>query len=156
MSQWNWTLLILGTEKGKRSWLTRYFCKGGSGTNLHSPVLWYLVPKQISVPVHVLFPWVNVPGGSGDEGPPVLGSVLLGALLFHPSQPSFPRAGVSLGFFAWDPLRRVGPLLFVCLWPHHAACRILVPWPGIEPVPPAVEAWSLNHWASREVPELDF
>ena len=33
-----------------------------------------------------------------------------------------------------------------------AACRILVPQPGIEPVPPAVEARSLNHWTAREVP----
>ena len=31
------------------------------------------------------------------------------------------------------------------------ACRILVLWPGWEPVPPAVEAWSSNHWAAREV-----
>ena len=31
--------------------------------------------------------------------------------------------------------------------------RILVPWPGIEPMPLEVEAWSLNHWTSREVPE---
>ena len=32
------------------------------------------------------------------------------------------------------------------------ACGILVPRPGIKPVPPAVEAQSLNHWTSREVP----
>jgi len=32
------------------------------------------------------------------------------------------------------------------------ACRILVPLPGSEPVPPAVEAWSPNHWTIREFP----
>ena len=32
----------------------------------------------------------------------------------------------------------------------HTACGILVPRPGIEPAPPALEAWSLNHWTSRE------
>ena len=32
------------------------------------------------------------------------------------------------------------------------ACGILVPWPGIDPMPPAVEAWNLNHWTAREVP----
>ena len=37
-------------------------------------------------------------------------------------------------------------------WPHCAARGILVPWPGIEPMAPAVEAWSLNHWITREVP----
>ena len=27
-----------------------------------------------------------------------------------------------------------------------------VPWPGMEPVPPAVKAWGLNHWIAKEVP----
>ena len=40
--------------------------------------------------------------------------------------------------------------------PHHKACRILVPQPGIEPTPPAVGAWSLNHWTAREVPSTRF
>ena len=30
--------------------------------------------------------------------------------------------------------------------------EILVPRPGIEPVPPAMEAQSLNHWTTREYP----
>ena len=30
-------------------------------------------------------------------------------------------------------------------------CRILVPQPGIEPMPPAVELQSPNHWIVREV-----
>ena len=34
---------------------------------------------------------------------------------------------------------------FSLFWLHHAARGILVPRPGIEPVPPAVEAWSRNH-----------
>ena len=37
-------------------------------------------------------------------------------------------------------------------WPHHAAHGILVPQPGMEPTPPAVEAWSVNYWTAREVP----
>ena len=36
--------------------------------------------------------------------------------------------------------------------PHCKACGILVPWPGIYPAAFAEEAWSLNHWAIREVP----
>ena len=45
-------------------------------------------------------------------------------------------------------------IVFVCLFfrPHHAACGILVPRPGIEPVLPAVEVWSPNYWTVREVP----
>ena len=39
------------------------------------------------------------------------------------------------------------------LRPHHVACGILLPWPGIDPVLPALEAWSLNHW-TREVPAV--
>ena len=26
------------------------------------------------------------------------------------------------------------------------------PWPGVKPVPPALETQSLNHWTAREVP----
>ena len=37
-------------------------------------------------------------------------------------------------------------------WPCHATCGILVPWPGIEPAPPALEARGHNHWTAREVP----
>ena len=39
-------------------------------------------------------------------------------------------------------------------WLHLEAQRILVPRPGIESVPPAVEAWFLNHWTAREVPHF--
>ena len=42
---------------------------------------------------------------------------------------------------------------FFCFlfWPHHAACGILVPQPGIEPESPALEVRSLNQWTTREV-----
>ena len=48
---------------------------------------------------------------------------------------------------------------FILFWgvflaiPH--SCGILVPQPGIEPVPPAVEVHSLNHWTAREVPKTE-
>ena len=32
--------------------------------------------------------------------------------------------------------------------------RDLRPQPGIEPGPPALGAWSLSHWTTREVPFL--
>ena len=32
------------------------------------------------------------------------------------------------------------------------ACKMLVHQPGIEPVTPALGAWSINHWTAREVP----
>ena len=28
----------------------------------------------------------------------------------------------------------------------------LFPWPGIEPEPPVLGAWSLSHWTTREIP----
>ena len=43
---------------------------------------------------------------------------------------------------------------FSTFWPHHLACEILVPRPGIEPIPPAVKVWSLSHWTYREVPKF--
>ena len=30
------------------------------------------------------------------------------------------------------------------------ACRILVPWPGIEPMPLVMDVWGLNHWITRK------
>ena len=32
----------------------------------------------------------------------------------------------------------------------------LVPRPGIEPTPPALEVQSVNHWTSKEVPKAPF
>ena len=32
----------------------------------------------------------------------------------------------------------------------------LVPWPGTEPLPPSLGAWSLSHWTTREVPNYFF
>lgn len=46
-----------------------------------------------------------------------------------------------------------GEMWFVfgfCFWPHHVACRIFVPNQGSEPVPPAMEARSLDHWITRK------
>ena len=41
----------------------------------------------------------------------------------------------------------------VSLWflARPMACRILVPWPGIENFPPALGARSLIHWTTRDV-----
>ena len=43
------------------------------------------------------------------------------------------------------------PVSFFFFWPYYAACRILVPWPGSEPVPPALGAQGLNYWTTRKV-----
>ena len=51
------------------------------------------------------------------------------------------------GFFLLAPF-------FFFFWLHSVACGILVPRQGNEPVPPAVEVQSLNHWTAREVPSL--
>ena len=40
---------------------------------------------------------------------------------------------------------------FIYLFLYLAACLILVPQPGIKPVPPALGVQSLNHWSIREV-----
>ena len=36
-------------------------------------------------------------------------------------------------------------------WLCHRQYETLVTQSGIEPSPPALEAWSLNHWTAREV-----
>ena len=42
--------------------------------------------------------------------------------------------------------------VFVLTMLHGLACGILVPQPGTEPGPSAVEAWSPTHWSAREFP----
>ena len=42
-------------------------------------------------------------------------------------------------------------ILIFFFFPHHVACGISVPHPGIKPVSPALQALSLNHWNFREV-----
>ena len=39
-------------------------------------------------------------------------------------------------------------------WPCRTACGVLVPRPGIEPVPPALEVCGLNRWTTSEVPTM--
>ena len=54
--------------------------------------------------------------------------------------------------------QKLSPFTFLFLnfylffWPCLLACRILVPQPGIEPMSPAVETQTLNHWTAREIP----
>ena len=43
---------------------------------------------------------------------------------------------------------------FLTFWPHHEACRILVPRSGIKPKPPVVEAQNPNHWTVKEIPRF--
>ena len=52
------------------------------------------------------------------------------------------------------PEESLGYYCFIFCWLHQLACGILVPPPGIEPVPSAVEAQTPNHWPSRAVPGL--
>ena len=43
---------------------------------------------------------------------------------------------------------------FLMFWPCSMACGMSVPQPGIEPLPSAVEAQSLNRWSTKEVASL--
>ena len=47
-------------------------------------------------------------------------------------------------------------IFFLTFWSFPMACGILVPQPEIEPIPPALEVQSLNHWTTREVPGPHF
>ena len=62
--------------------------------------------------------------------------------------------GIPGPWHAWTGLLINFTLLFGhAAW--HVACEILVPQPGMEPTPPAVEARSLNNWTAREVLTLE-
>ena len=70
----------------------------------------------------------------------------MAALIYIPTK--------SVGGNSPHPLQH---LLFVDIkkkffWAHYVACGVLVPWPGMKPIFPAVGAGSLNHWTTREIP----
>ena len=52
--------------------------------------------------------------------------------------------------------RDIDHLLFIYFFLLCMACGILVPQPGIEPVPSTVKVWSPNHWTAREFPWASF
>ena len=52
---------------------------------------------------------------------------------------------MDIGFFAF---------LYLAVPGLSCSMRDLVPRPGIEPGPPALGAWSLSPWTTREVPGL--
>ena len=47
-------------------------------------------------------------------------------------------------------------LHFLVFRSYPGACEFLVPQPGIEPAPPALEVQSLNHWTTWEAPRCSF
>lgn len=58
----------------------------------------------------------------------------------------------------WHPsciLSLVGQLWIYLFSFGHTACRILFPWPGINP-PSAVDTWSLNCWTTRSPKQQKF
>lgn len=71
----------------------------------------------------------------------------------------FPNQGLTPGhgrekseFVTARPPRnfpKVSSFFFKILsWPCFVACKILIAGLGIKPVPPALRAWSLNHWTT--------
>ena len=88
-------------------------------------------------------------GTAWEKCPPPGGSCV--ALCSHPELHGERRASVSPLTLSQVPSPTCH--CFVCLsWPCHSACGIFLPWPGIKPMPAAVEAGSLNHGTSGEVP----
>ena len=90
-------------------------------------------------------PWLGIGGISANPSP-------------HWSPPLQLEAHMSntfnQGFIlrrGWNP-KILSPSFFFGL--HLMPCGFLAPRPGIKPVPPALETWSLNHWTIREVPSV--
>ena len=62
---------------------------------------------------------------------------------------------LSFFFFFCHGMQNLVYCLFLCLfWPCLKVCGILVSRAVMEPVTPAVEAGSSNHWTTREAPLL--
>ena len=69
---------------------------------------------------------------------------------------SIPRFSINPGRCISHGIFHAHYTFFFFFWPRCVLCGILVPQQGIRPMPPALEAWSLNHWTTREVPPHTF
>ena len=56
----------------------------------------------------------------------------------------------------WEVEYQIIFIFIFFFWPCLASCGILVPRPGIEPAPPALETRSPNHRTTREFPVFIF
>ena len=72
--------------------------------------------------------------------------------LASPFHPPYPTRCLQFFICLWFTFLNIAYQVLFFFWPHCMACGILVPQPGIKPVPPAVEVQSPNHWTTREVP----
>ena len=94
-------------------------------------------PTQLPVPTVMVgraqqAPWLDLlPTGKNSDSQPILG-------------PSF--------FFFFKEITSYLTVYCLKFFLGHTVRYVELPQPGIEPVPPAVEAQSLNHWTTREVP----
>ena len=73
-------------------------------------------------------------------------------LLIYSSRPRLPAMCYYLGSPEGSKRVFFFFIFFFIFCPHHLACGISVPHPGVEPVPPAGKVQHLNHWTTREVP----
>ena len=72
---------------------------------------------------------------------------------FLPSPAALPRRSSPFVFFLKNLLNLLQYCFCFMIWFFsHKPYGILTPWPGIEPTPPCIGRWSLNHCSAREVP----
>ena len=110
----------------------------------------FILPHQVLAVTHRIFScsrqtlscrrWDLVPWPETKPRPPELGA----RSLSYWTTKEFPI------FIFWDSLETDYFIYLILATP--CGCGILVPWPGIEPMPSALEAQSLSHSTTREVP----
>ena len=124
-------------------------------SGLPFPDLHWLDPYLLTPPALVEGFFTTEPPRKSTECVAVLCLVAqLCPTLFNPMDYSLPDTSVrgdSPGKNTGVRISLLTPIVLICIyvsaciWLYHAACRILVPRPGIQPTSPAMEAQSLNN-----------
>ena len=135
------------------SWFTSLYSR--KNTTLLSDYTPIIIKKRSMALRRRKLPW-DVSRGLSPPSPWVL----------HSPMPSIGWVGaggwsaVFLSTVMWLPSmplnQKILLLKWFIFWLHLEACKIFIPWLGIEPVLPAVDVQSPNHWATREVSKMIF
>ena len=155
-SQSRMGLKWLSTHAGYEHWYSTTNLSSAGIPTLSTAPGFFFSPGSHAVSHRALSYHVSLVSSSLGQFPQALSSLITALLkssgqllcrmfLIRGVSGAFPELDWGFSFLAQMPTEVI---FFKTLF----ICKMLLPWPGTEPVPPPLGVWSLNHWTAREAP----